>query len=48
MDELGVYVIRVYRQDQAGIDGMVEAVVSGEQMPFSEGTVLQLHGMLYR
>ena len=21
---------------------------SGEQMPFSEGTVLQLHGMLYR
>jgi hypothetical protein len=34
MDELGVYVIRVYRQDQAGIDGMVEAVASGEQLPF--------------
>jgi hypothetical protein len=34
MDELGVYVIRIYRQDQAGIDGMVEAVASGEQLPF--------------
>jgi hypothetical protein len=36
MDELGVYVIRVYRQDQAGIDGVVEAVASGEQLPFHD------------
>jgi hypothetical protein len=34
MDELDVYVIRIYRQDQASIDGVVEAVASGEQLPF--------------
>lgn len=34
MDEVGVYVVRVYRKDQAGMDGVVEAVTSGEQLPF--------------
>jgi len=34
MDELGVYVIRVYRRDAAGMAGVVESVASGEQAPF--------------
>lgn len=34
MEELGVYVVRVYRKDQAGMTGVVESVASGEQSPF--------------
>lgn len=34
MEELGVYIVRVYRQEQAGMDGVVEAVASGEKLPF--------------
>ena len=34
MGELGVYVVRVYRRDAAGMDGVVESVASGEQVPF--------------
>ena len=34
MEQLGVYVVRVYRKDQAGITGVVESVASGEQLPF--------------
>jgi len=34
MGELGVYVVRVYRRDAAGMDGVVESVASGEQLPF--------------
>jgi hypothetical protein len=34
MEELGVYVIRVYRRDAAGMAGVVESVASGEQLPF--------------
>jgi hypothetical protein len=34
MDELGVYVVRVYRRDAAGMAGVVESVSSGEQAPF--------------
>ena len=34
MDELGVYVVRVYRRDAAGMAGVVESVRSGEQAPF--------------
>jgi hypothetical protein len=34
MEELGVYVVRVYRKDQAGMTGVVESVASGEQLPF--------------
>jgi hypothetical protein len=34
MDEVGVYVVRVYRRDTAGIAGVVESVASGEQVPF--------------
>ncbi|HWH48762.1 MAG TPA: hypothetical protein VN664_13250 [Burkholderiales bacterium] len=34
MEELGVYVIRVYRRDAAGMAGVVESVSSGEQAPF--------------
>ena len=34
MDERAVYVIRIYRQDCSGIDGVIEAVVSGELLPF--------------
>ena len=34
MEPLGTYVIRVYRQDAAGMTGMVESVQSGEQQPF--------------
>ena len=34
MDELGVYVVRVYRRDPSGIDGVIEAVNSGEQLRF--------------
>ena len=45
MDELGVYVIRVYRRDAAGIAGIVESVASGEQLPFQ--TTEQLWRALY-
>jgi hypothetical protein len=34
MDEVGVYVVRIYRRDTAGIAGVVESVESGEQLPF--------------
>ena len=34
MEEMGVYVVRVYRRDAAGMAGIVESVVSGEQLPF--------------
>ena len=34
MEELGVYVVRVYRRDVAGMAGVVESVASGEQSPF--------------
>jgi len=34
MEELGVYVVRVYRRDTAGMAGVVESVSSGEQAPF--------------
>ena len=34
MDESGVYVVRVYRRDPAGMAGVVESVASGEQRPF--------------
>jgi hypothetical protein len=34
MEELGVYVVRVYRRDLAGMAGVVESVSSGEQAPF--------------
>ena len=34
MDELAVYVVRIYRRDPAGMAGVVESVSSGEQAPF--------------
>jgi hypothetical protein len=34
MEELGVYVVRVYRRDAVGMAGVVESVSSGEQAPF--------------
>lgn len=34
MGETGVYVVRVYRRDSAGMTGVVESVESGEQLPF--------------
>lgn len=34
MEELGVYVVRVYRRDAAGMAGVVESVASGEHLPF--------------
>ena len=34
MDELAVYVVRIYRRDAAGMAGVVESVASGEQLPF--------------
>ncbi len=34
MDELGVYVVRIYRRNAAGMAGVVESVTSGEQAPF--------------
>ena len=34
MEELGVYVVRVYRKDSAGMTGVLESVASGEQLPF--------------
>jgi hypothetical protein len=45
MDELGVYVVRVYRRDAAGMAGVVESVASGEQVPFQ--TTEQLWRALY-
>jgi hypothetical protein len=34
MEELGFYVVRVYRRDPAGMAGVVESVASGESVPF--------------
>ncbi len=34
MEELGVYVVRIYRRDTAGMAALVESVSSGEQAPF--------------
>ena len=34
MEELGVYVIRVYRRNALVLDGVVESVKSGESLPF--------------
>jgi hypothetical protein len=34
MDELAVYVVRIYRRDAAGMAGVVESVASGEHLPF--------------
>lgn len=45
MDELGVYVVRVYRRESAGMAGVVESVSSGEQLPFH--TTEQLWRALY-
>jgi hypothetical protein len=45
MEELGVYVVRVYRRDAAGLAGVVESVASGEQLPFQ--TTEQLWRALY-
>ena len=45
MEELGVYVVRVYRKDSAGMTGVVESVASGEQLPFH--TTEQLWRALY-
>lgn len=45
MDELGVYVVRVYRRDAAGIAGVVESVASGEQLSFH--TIEELWRALY-
>jgi len=45
MEELGVYVVRVYRRDAAGMAGVVESVASGESVPFH--TTEQLWRALY-
>ena len=45
MDELAVYVVRVYRRDAAGMTGVVESVASGEQLSFH--TTEQLWRALY-
>lgn len=45
MEKLGVYVVRVYRRDSAGMTGVVESVASGEQLPFH--TTEQLWRALY-
>jgi hypothetical protein len=34
MDEVGVYVVRIYRRDPANIAGVIESVESGEQLSF--------------
>jgi hypothetical protein len=34
MEELGVYVVRVYRRDAIALAGVVESVASGESLPF--------------
>ena len=34
MDEVCVYVVRVYRRGIADMAGVVESVASGEQLPF--------------
>jgi hypothetical protein len=34
MEELAVYVVRIYRRDAARMAGVVESVASGEQLPF--------------
>jgi hypothetical protein len=34
MGDPGVYVVRLYRRDTAGMAGVVESVESGEQLPF--------------
>ena len=45
MDDLAVYIVRVYRRDAAGMAGVVESVASGEQLPFQ--TTEQLWRALY-
>jgi hypothetical protein len=40
MDEVGVYVVRIYRRNPASIAGVVESVESGEQLPFHAMTEL--------
>ena len=47
MEELGVYVIRVYRRDALGMAGVVESVASGEQLSFhtTEGLWRALHDL---
>lgn len=34
MDDLTVYVVRIYRRDATGMAGVVESVASGEHLPF--------------
>jgi hypothetical protein len=34
MEEPGVYVVRVYRNEHAEMTGVVESVATGEQLPF--------------
>ena len=34
MENLDIYVVRVYRRDPAETDGTIEAVLGGEQLPF--------------
>ena len=34
MDELDVYVVRVYRKGTSGVAGVIQAIRSGEQLPF--------------
>jgi hypothetical protein len=34
MDEVGVYVVRIYRRNAGGLAGVVQSVSSGEQLPF--------------
>jgi hypothetical protein len=46
MDEMTVYVVRVYRRDAVGMDGVVESVASGEQVPFH--TTEELWRALYQ
>jgi hypothetical protein len=40
MGETGVYVVRVYRRDSAGMTGVVESVESGESVPFQSNEQL--------
>ena len=40
MGEPAVYVVRVYRRDGAGIAGVVEAVITGEQSRFHTAETL--------
>lgn len=40
MNEPGVYVVRIYRRDNAGMAGVVESVASGEQAHFGTAETL--------